>query len=385
MKKLMILLMVTSLLLVGCGKNNESLQDSTLEEEKTLEQDSAPEEEKNVETNEGESVPPETEESELTTIKSKNYGSDEESVIFTLSKNDEDEMYLRIYCNIVEEWKAAYCYLYYGNIVTSEELKEAYNPVLIIICNDIFLSPGFSYRIGDETEVFDSTEWCTNAITNGGYEMDDVEQFDENLEKYLYDFFEIEDDEAVDNESQDEDIVIDKDYIYEEPYYAYSGNGDDVISGVETDNFSYAHIVHDREGYFSVKGYYEDTYDLLVSTTDPYDGNTVIRPQEEYTFEVSGEGDWSIEIYNIGLSSTDSFSGFGDYVSPMFTCTSNTYEITTSGEGYFSISGWTDYGRDLLVSTTDEDYSGKVLFRNEDGIAFFEIKGNREWEIKPVK
>lgn len=38
-----------------------------------------------------------------------------------------------------------------------------------------------------------------------------------------------------------------------------------------------------------------------------------------------------------------------------------------------------------LVSTTDENYSGKIMFKNDEQYAFFEITASRDWEIKPVK
>lgn len=171
-----------------------------------------------------------------------------------------------------------------------------------------------------------------------------------------------------------------------EIYYNYSGSGDDVVTGLTSDNgYSVAHIKHNGTGYFSVKGHYDDSYDLLASTTDPYDGFTLIYPNKEYTFEVTAKGEWEIEITSMGISSVDEFSGSGDFVTAIFAPTSETYEVSSSGTGYFAIKGWTDKGRDLLVSTTDDDYNGKVMFNNKGEYAFFEITAEREWEIKPVK
>lgn len=168
-----------------------------------------------------------------------------------------------------------------------------------------------------------------------------------------------------------------------ESFFTYSGTGDDIVSGVKTETLSYAHITHAKNGHFSVKGHYGDSYDLLVNTTDSYDGTTLLFPNQEYRFEISARGDWTIELYKIGTSSTDSFSGNGDCVTPIFLKTSDVYEITTNGGGHFSIKGWGDMGYDLLVNTTDKDYSGKVMFDNKEEYVFFEIKASREWEIKP--
>lgn len=174
-----------------------------------------------------------------------------------------------------------------------------------------------------------------------------------------------------------------EDFQEPEPFFTYSGTGDDIVSGAKTESASYAHITHEKNGHFSVKGYYGDDSDLLINTTDSYDGTTLLFPNQEYRFEVSAKGDWTIELYKIGTSSTDSFSGNGDCVTPIFLKTSDVYEITTNGGGHFSIKGWGNNDYKLLVNTTEENYSGKVMFNSKDDYAFFEIKANREWEIKP--
>lgn len=131
-----------------------------------------------------------------------------------------------------------------------------------------------------------------------------------------------------------------EDFQEKEPFFSYSGTGDDIVSGAKTDSFSFAHIIHVGDGHFSVKGHRGNDYDLLVNTTDPYDGTTLIFPNQEYKFEVSAKGDWTIELYKIGTSSSDSFSGNGDCITPVFLKTSDVYEITTSGSGHFSVKGW---------------------------------------------
>lgn len=170
------------------------------------------------------------------------------------------------------------------------------------------------------------------------------------------------------------------------PFFSYTGKGDDVVSAFTSPKkLSYAHIKHGGNGHFAVKAHHNDSYDLLVNTTNPYDGKTLIIPNKEYTFEVNARGDWSIDIYEIGNSLTDSFEGTGDFVTPFFYGTSETYEISSTGSGHFSVKGWTDKGYDLLVNTTDANYSGKVLLKGSSKGGFFEINSSREWSIKPVK
>lgn len=189
--------------------------------------------------------------------------------------------------------------------------------------------------------------------------------------------------EDIQKESENQEETKLEDFQEPEPFFEYSGTGDDIVSSVKTETISYAHIIHAKNGHFSVKGHYGDDSDLLINTTDSYDGTTLLFPDQEYRFEVSARGDWTIELYKIGTSSTDSFSGNGDCVTPIFLKTSDVYEITTNGGGHLAIKGWGDSGYDLLVNTTDENYSGKVMFDSKDDYAFFEIKASREWEIKP--
>lgn len=174
------------------------------------------------------------------------------------------------------------------------------------------------------------------------------------------------------------------DVSFSSPYWSYQGNGDDVVTGFECDGLSFAHIIHSGSGHFAVKAHHDDTYDLLVNTVNPYDGKTLLSVSEN-TFEVTAKGAWSIEVYKMGTSSTDAFSGSGDYVTPIFQGTSNVYEIKSEGGGHFAVKGWTDRGYELLVNTVDENYSGKVMFKNNEEAAFFEITGERNWSIQPVK
>lgn len=160
--------------------------------------------------------------------------------------------------------------------------------------------------------------------------------------------------ESEGTESENKEEMKLEDFQETEPFFSYSGTGDDIVSGAKTESSSYAHIIHTGDGHFSVKGHYGNRYDLLVNTTKPYDGTTLILPNQEYKFEVSARGDWTIELYKIGTSSSDSFSGNGDCITPVFLKTSDVYEITTSGTGHFSIKGWGNNGYDLLVNTTDE-------------------------------
>lgn len=215
------------------------------------------------------------------------------------------------------------------------------------------------------------------------------EKYEDLLEEYAgyileQKIEEIENGQMTENIQEDKEVL--EDFRESDPYYEYSGSGDDVISGfISNEGYSFAKIIYNGSGHFSVKGYYDNSYDLLVSTINHYEGSTLIYPEKEYTFEVKANGDWTIEIYSIGTSSIDEFTGSGDFVTPIFIGTSDIYEITSTGSGHFSIKGWCGRGYDLLVSTIDEDYSGKVVFEADSKYAFFVISSDREWTIRPAK
>lgn len=169
------------------------------------------------------------------------------------------------------------------------------------------------------------------------------------------------------------------------PYFFYEGNGDDVVTGVMVDTTSCAHIKNSGTGYFAVKGYYGNEKELLVNTTKAYDGEVLLAGGFEYDFEVNAKGEWTIEICEQASTTAQSFSGNSDFVTPVFFKTDNVYEVTTVGDGHFAVKGWSLDGYDLLVNTTEKDYSGKIMFNTDKPYAFFQINAEREWSIKPAE
>ena len=168
------------------------------------------------------------------------------------------------------------------------------------------------------------------------------------------------------------------------PLFEYSGSGDDVISDVSVDDYSYLVVRHTASGHFAVNAHYDEYADLLINTTQPYvDGQTLLLPNREYTLEINAEGAWEMAAYPIGTISSDTFKGAGDVITPAFISTSDVYHIEANGGGNFVVRGYNQDGQyELLVNTT-ENYSGNVMLKQKDEWTFFEIKGEREFTIAP--
>lgn len=168
------------------------------------------------------------------------------------------------------------------------------------------------------------------------------------------------------------------------PLFEYNGTGDDVISGIRVNDYSYLVVHHTASGHFAVHAYYDGSSDLLINTTQPYlDGQTLLIPDRDYTLEINAKGVWEIAAYSIGTISSDTFEGKGDVVTPVFIATSDVYHIEANGEGHFAVRGYNQNGEsELLVNTTD-NYVGNVMLKQKGEWTFFEITGEREFSITP--
>lgn len=176
-----------------------------------------------------------------------------------------------------------------------------------------------------------------------------------------------------------------EDNLPTESFFSKTGSGDDIVTGLVVENYSYLKVTaNSANRHFAIKAHYDNTYDLLINTTSAYNGGaTLLYPEREYTLEITGTGNWTVEAFKLGTSSTDKFSAKGDYVSPIFVCSSDVYEIDAPGGGHFAVKGYHDAGGyDLLVNTTDS-YSGKVMLKQKGELCFFEVTGEREFTITP--
>lgn len=168
-----------------------------------------------------------------------------------------------------------------------------------------------------------------------------------------------------------------------------TGNGDSIVDFENPFNLAIVHITGNASSrHFAVKNYdgNGNYLDLLVNTTDPYDG---IRPLDfgnnEHTtrFEVKAVGEWKIEILPLTsarvLNVPGSIEGKGDEVLILRGGKPDLAKIKGNASSrHFAIKAYGNYA-DLLVNTTDP-YEGTVIVRSDTVV--IEIKAEGNWSIE---
>lgn len=171
---------------------------------------------------------------------------------------------------------------------------------------------------------------------------------------------------------------------------SYSGSGSDVVAIEKPGGSDGAVIVHvtgnAESRYFGVTGFDDagQQTDLLVNTTDQYDGITLLdawKGQTTTRLQVTAEGDWTIEIRPLEMAQRAAVpgatSGTGDNVL-MLEGKPDTAHIVGNADGrYFGVIG---HGKlwDLLVNTTDP-YDGRVIVNTSTVV--IEVKAIGDWQI----
>lgn len=174
----------------------------------------------------------------------------------------------------------------------------------------------------------------------------------------------------------------------------FSGSGDSVLDFDLNGEPAIIHIKGNESGrYFSVESFDEtgESIDLLVNTTDPYDG---YRPldwlDDEYStrLQVKASGSWTIEIFPIAqspeiqrhiLSIPGTYNGNGDDIVVLVDGTPDLATIKgNAGGNYFGVIGYGDR-REFLVNTTSP-YEGTVIISNNTYA--LEIVAEGDWSIE---
>lgn len=166
-----------------------------------------------------------------------------------------------------------------------------------------------------------------------------------------------------------------------------TGKGDSVVDAENPYEVAMVHIVGNRASrHFSVTNYGPGNveFDLLVNTTDPYDGYRVIDfGTNEHTvrFEVKATGAWTIEILSLSTApiADGNISGENDGVFLVRGLPGKASIIGNSAGRYFGVECWgRDGWNDLLVNTTDP-YNGTVLIKGD--VILCAVRANGEWSF----
>lgn len=170
---------------------------------------------------------------------------------------------------------------------------------------------------------------------------------------------------------------------------SHSGSGDSIIQSITVSAPSLFRFQTNDDRHHDVKAYYGDgeyDYDLLVNSSDPYDGSTYLLPDRTYDIVIHCTSQWTAEIYKIGYTSDTSFSGSSDHITEIFQPETRYYKITYTGDDHFAVKqryGTGVYDYELLVNET-APYSGTVRLSRAEDLCFFEITGEKgSWTITP--
>jgi len=166
----------------------------------------------------------------------------------------------------------------------------------------------------------------------------------------------------------------------------FNGSGDDVVEFDLQDNAYYLiHVVGNAESrHFALKAYDESgRYDLLINTTDEYNGKVFDKSFNKNTLVVDAKGEWAIEVLDLFKASTsigqgETVEGKGDDVL-LVTSYGKTFTFKHYGEHHVAVKVFDNrMSYDLAVNDSG-NYEGKLLLGKNPTIITVEADG--EWEI----
>lgn len=162
-----------------------------------------------------------------------------------------------------------------------------------------------------------------------------------------------------------------------------SGQGDKVVTDIPIqNNVLYSlHLTHEGSSNFIVHQYDVDgNYESLVNEIGFYDGYVLPQGNGPYILEITADGPWEYTFEPLDTVDSTSFSGTGDFVTPIFEVESGVWELSHTGDSNFIVHLYTADGMDSLANEIGA-YSGEKLI-TESGVGFFEIMADGNWEIK---
>ena len=169
----------------------------------------------------------------------------------------------------------------------------------------------------------------------------------------------------------------------------FKGKGDSVVNFNNFYSVAIVHITGNAESsFFAVSNYGSDgkQIDLLVNTTEPYDG---VRPldfrNDEHTtrFQVQSSGNWTIQVFPltgaVQLNVPGTIKGRGDDVLILTGKTPDLAKIRgNTRKDFFAVTGYAD--RAYLLVNTLSLYEGTVILDPET--VAIEVQATGDWTIE---
>ncbi len=170
---------------------------------------------------------------------------------------------------------------------------------------------------------------------------------------------------------------------------AGSGYGDGVVTDIDVpyqQAIWVIHFTHTGSSNFIVHSYDADGDEShLVNEIGNYDGVVLVLDNFPLTLNIQAGGNWTYEVYALDRTSDTSFSGHGDFVTPIASTSAKVWHFSHSGNSNFAVWGWTNEGRDLLVNEIGQYDADQVFAIPSGSNVFFEVTADGDWEITPVK
>ena len=164
----------------------------------------------------------------------------------------------------------------------------------------------------------------------------------------------------------------------------YEGSGDSVIEVAPPDDLYVFKITGNiEEDHFSVKTYDSvgEYSELLVNTTDAYNGITMDDNFDVAMLEITASGDWRIEIASMYtmdiIEGGQTYSGHGDSVLLVRNAGKTATIKGNVAEAHFAVKSYGEY-YDLLVNEIDP-YEGTVML--DFAPVIFSITAVDDWSI----
>lgn len=166
-----------------------------------------------------------------------------------------------------------------------------------------------------------------------------------------------------------------------------SGYGDTAISKIDLGESGLKIIRFKHSGRRNVIVYGYDSNgnkELLINGIGNYDGTVLIPFNGNMILNIEADGSWEYTITELSTTTKTSFSGAGDFVTPIFSENiQGVWKITHDGKRNFIVYIYTNSDSDLVVNDIGS-YSGTKYIDISGSGAFFEISADGNWSIEPV-